>query len=92
MLVFCTVFGLTVEDLSEGRGGGGALLGVEDLRFHRPLYPGATVRARSKVVAKRESRSRPHQGIVSWFTEGFDSDEQIVVSFTRTNLVVRRRA
>ena len=42
LLVFTTVFGLTVEDLSEGRSGdgatGGAFLGVDDLRFLEPVY------------------------------------------------------
>ena len=32
MLVFLTVFGLSVEDLSEA---GGLFLGVDDLKFHR---------------------------------------------------------
>jgi len=42
MLVFLTVFGLTVEDLSEG---GGAFLGVEGLGFAAPVYPGDTLTA-----------------------------------------------
>ena len=37
MLVFTTVFGLTVEDLSEG---GGPFLGVNELTYHQPVYPG----------------------------------------------------
>ena len=43
MLVFLTVFGLSVEDLSEA---GGLFLGVDDLKFHRTVYPGETLRAR----------------------------------------------
>ena len=42
MLVFATVFGLSVEDLSES---GGAFLGVEDLTFAKPVYPGDTLSA-----------------------------------------------
>jgi acyl dehydratase len=81
------VLGLSVEDLSEG---GGAMLGVDDVRFHRPAYPGVTVTATSAVVAKRESSSRPEQGIVTWETEGHDEDAHALVTFRRTNLVVRR--
>ena len=44
MLVLCTVVGMSVEDLSEY---GGAFLGLEDCTFHRPLYPGDTLTARS---------------------------------------------
>ena len=53
MLVFTTVFGLSVEDLSEG---GGPFLGVDELTFHQPVYPGDTLRA--------EHRARPaHLGL-----------------------------
>ena len=59
MLVFLTVFGLSVEDLSEA---GGLFLGVDDLKFHRTVYPGETLTARSTVLEKRESTSRPESG------------------------------
>jgi acyl dehydratase len=95
MLVFTTVFGLSVEDLSEA---GGLFLGVDSLKFHRRVYPGDTLVARSTVVDKRESQSRPDHGIVTWHTEGFlleqssaDSGEQIrVVDFRRSNLIPKR--
>jgi itaconyl-CoA hydratase len=89
MLVFLTVFGLSVEDLSEA---GGLFLGVDDLKFHRTLYPGDTLSARSTVLDKRESSSRPESGIVTWHTEGHDSRGDLVIDFRRTNLVSKRKA
>ncbi len=89
MLVFLTVFGLSVEDLSEA---GGLFLGVESLNFHRPVYPSDTLYARSTVLDKRESASRPDSGIVTWHTEGFDQRAQLVIDFRRANLIPRRRA
>jgi itaconyl-CoA hydratase len=91
MLVFLTVFGLSVEDLSEA---GGLFLGVDNLTFHRRIYPGATLVARSTVVDKRESQSRPESGIVTWHTEGHlaDGDEGLVVDFRRSNLIPKRGA
>ncbi|ABE36715.1 maoC like domain protein [Paraburkholderia xenovorans LB400] len=86
-LVFATVLGLSVEDLSEK---GGAFLGVDDLQFERPVYPGMTLRARSVVKAQRVSDSRPGFGIVTWMTEGHDASGERVVTFTRTNLVYMR--
>ncbi|HEY5477462.1 MAG TPA: MaoC family dehydratase [Tepidiformaceae bacterium] len=90
MLVFCTVLGLTVEDLSEG-GGGGAFLRVTELHSRSPVYPGMTLTARSEVLEQRPSRSRPDQAILTWRTTGFADDGVVVVDFRRTNLVRRRQ-
>ncbi|MGH7897828.1 MAG: MaoC family dehydratase [Candidatus Binatia bacterium] len=87
LLVLCTVVGLSVEDLSEG---GGPFLGVEEVEFHRPVYPGDTLTARSTVVSKRESASRRESGIVTWRTEGRNQRHEVVVSYRRSNLVVKR--
>ena len=95
MLVFLTVFGLSVEDLSEA---GGLFLGVDNLTFHRRVYPGQTLVARSTVVDKRESTSRPGHGIVTWHTEGFMLEnasgnaggQALAVDFRRSNLIPKR--
>jgi itaconyl-CoA hydratase len=91
MLVFLTVFGLSVEDLSEA---GGLFLGVDNLNFYERVYPGATLTARSTVADKRESQSRPESGIVTWHTEGFFGDGPKagarVIDFRRSNLVPKR--
>ena len=84
LLVFNTTFGMSVEDLSEG---GGFFLGVDDCNFLQPLHVGDTLTARSTVVSKRESKSNNTAGIVTWFTEGFNQDDQKVVAFKRTNFV-----
>ena len=49
-LVLCTVVGLSVEDLSEA---GGPFLGIDELTFHRPVYPGDTLTARSDVDTRK---------------------------------------
>lgn len=87
MLVFLTVFGLSVEDLSEA---GGAFLGTDKLTFHRAVYPGDTLTACSEVIALRESASNPRAGIASWHTEGFNQRSERVIDFERTNMVHRR--
>lgn len=88
LLVLCTVVGLSVEDLSEA---GGPFLGVNGVVFHRAVYPGDTLGARSTVVSARESEKRPQFGIVTWRTQGRNQNEELVVSYERTNLVLRRR-
>jgi itaconyl-CoA hydratase len=89
MLVFNTVFGMSVEDLSEG---GGPFLGVEKCAFIEDVYVGDTLTAKSEVVSSRESKGNPKFGIVTWHTQGFNQHGTQVIEFHRTNLVRRRSA
>lgn len=89
MLVLCTAVGLSVEDLSEA---GGPFLGVNQVHFERPVYPGDTISARSEVVGIRESGSRPDFGIVTWRTDVHNQRDERVLRYERTNLVARRSA
>ena len=86
-LIFNVALGLSVEDCSEA---GGPFLGVYDLRYHRPAYPGVTLTASSSTVEARISGSNPSVGIVTWETEGRDEDGNLLVSFRRSNQVRRR--
>ncbi|HEX5467770.1 MAG TPA: MaoC family dehydratase [Gaiellaceae bacterium] len=82
-LVLAIVVGLSVEDLSERSE---ALLGLEEVEFLEPVYPGDTVTAESVVAGKRPSRSRPATGVVTWSTEGRNQRGRPVVRLTRSNL------
>ncbi len=88
-LVFTTVFGLSVQDLSES---GGAFLGVEDLEFGVPVYPGDTLTARSTVMDRRESSTHANMGIATWHTQGFNQRSEKVVDFKRTNMIAKKGA
>lgn len=87
LLVFNTVFGLSVEDLSEG---GGPFLGVDELTYLENVYPGDTLRAASEVVSKRLASNRPGYGIVTWATLGTNQNGTEVIRFKRSNLVKQR--
>jgi len=87
LLVFNTVFGMSVEDLSEG---GGPFLGVNKLTYGATVYPGDTLTAQSTVSEARESAKRPDFGIVTWATRGINQRGEEVVRFERTNLVRKR--
>lgn len=84
LLVFNTIFGMSVQDLSEA---GGLFLGIEDLTFHGPVHPGDTLTATSEVLDCRDSKSDERHGIVTWHTRGFNQHKTLVVEFKRTNLV-----
>ncbi len=89
MLVLCTAVGLSVEDLSEA---GGPFLGVNQIRFLEPVYPGDTITVRSTVVDARESGSRPDFGIVTWESEASNQAGEVVLRYRRTNLVAKKSA
>lgn len=83
LLVFNTILGLSVEDCSEI---GGPFVGVGDLTYHQPVYPGDTLYAVSETTAKRVTRSRPDTGVVTWHTKGTNQNGDLVVEFTRSNM------
>jgi len=87
LLVFNTVFGLSVQDLSEH---GTAFLGVNELNHVAPFYPGDTLFARSTVIDQRLSGSKKGMGIVGWHTQGFNQREELICEFKRSNLIFLR--
>ena len=87
LLIFNTVLGLSVEDLSEA---GGPFLGINDLIYHKDMYEGDTINAVSTVLDKRESAKRPTMGIVTWHTKGYNQDGELTIEFKRSNLVAKK--
>jgi itaconyl-CoA hydratase len=77
------VTGLSVVDVSERA----VNLGWREVRLPAPVYPGDTIRAETEVLSKRESRSRPGQGVVTVRTRGLNQDDVVVIEFERTVLV-----
>ena len=67
-----------------------ANLGWDEVRLPHPVLEGDTIYSRSKVLEKRESKSRPDVGIVTVATEGFNQDAKVVVSFKRTFMIYKK--
>ncbi|MEM1144300.1 MAG: MaoC family dehydratase [Pseudomonadota bacterium] len=81
--------GMSVTDISQKAI---ANLGWDDIRLTHPLFVGDTLYAESEVLEKRESKSRPQQGIVTCATKGFNQNGDMVCSFVRKVLVWKRGA
>jgi len=81
------VTGQSVADLTMN---GVANLGWDEVRLPNPLFEGDTVYARSEVLERRESKSRPKVGIVRVKTTGTKQDGKPVIEFTRTFMVWKR--
>ena len=86
LLVFHTVFGKTVDDVSLNAV---ANLGYADVRFLAPVYPGDTLRAVSKVVGKKENSSGKN-GVVWVETRGLNQRDELVLRFFRWVMVHKR--
>ena len=83
-LTIAVVLGMSVADVSAKAI---ANLGIDKLRLSAPVFPGDTLYAESEVIAKRESKSRPTQGLVTVRTTGRKADGTTVLSFERTALI-----
>ncbi len=81
------VTGMTVPDLSQNAM---ANLGWDEVRLPAPVFEGDTLYARSEVLDKRESKSRPNVGIVHVRTVGFNQDNVDVITFKRAIMVYKR--
>lgn len=79
--------GMSVSDVSQKAV---ANLGWRDIRLTHPLFPGDTLYAESECVEKRESASRPEQGIVTVRTVGRNQHGEVVCTFLRTMLIWKR--
>ena len=83
-LTISLVTGMSVSDISQKTI---ANLGWDNVRLSGPVFVGDTLYAESQVLSKRESNSRPKQGIVSVETKGIKQDESVVISFERSMLI-----
>ena len=88
-LTLSIVTGMSVSDVSQRAIGN---LGWDKVRLTAPVFVGDTLYAETEVLAKRESRSRPGQGIVTVRTAGRKDDGTEFLAFERTVLVPKRGA
>jgi acyl dehydratase len=83
-LTLAIVVGMTVLDVS---GKAIANLGWKEINLTAPVYCGDTLYAESEVLAVRESKSRPTQGIVTVETRAFNQKGTPVMDYVRSALV-----
>ena len=83
-LTISIVTGMSVSDISQKTI---ANLGWDKVRLTGPVFIGDTIYAESKVLSKRLSGSRPHQGIVTVETVGKNQHGNQIISFERSMLI-----
>ena len=67
-----------------------ANLGMDEVRFPKPVFHGDTLHMESEVVAMRESKSRPDQGLVTFLHRAINQKGDIVASCKRTALMLKK--
>jgi len=68
----------------------GFMLGIENVRFHRPVFAGDTIYAEAEVVEARESRSRPGFGVVRIRTRAYNQNNELVLECDRVIMVPKK--
>lgn len=82
------IVGISINDTTLGTTV--ANLGLEEVRFPNPLFVGDTVHVETEVIAKRPSRSRTGNGILTLEHRGFNQTDTEVAVCRRAVLMLCR--
>lgn len=88
MFTVSTIVGLSVSQLTQGTIV--ANLGFSEVSFPKPLFHGDTLYAETTISDKRESKSRPGEGIVTFTHTGRNHHGDVVAVAVRKTLVRMR--
>ena len=81
MFTLATLIGLSVSQLTQGTTVGN--LGFSEVSFPAPMFHGDTLYAETTILDKRNSKSRPGQGIVTFEHRGYNQDGRLVAKAVR---------
>ena len=87
MFTIALVVGISVRETTLGTTV--ANLGFGDTVFPNPVFIGDTVRVQSEVIARRESKSRPDAGIVTFEHRATNQRNELVCRTQRNALMKR---
>jgi itaconyl-CoA hydratase len=79
--------GMSVRDISQKAI---ANLGWTDIKMLAPLFVGDTLYGESEVIGKRESKSRPNDGIITVRTTGKNQYGIVICTYHRTVLIPKK--
>jgi acyl dehydratase len=90
LFILGLVTGITVPDTTQGTTLGN--LGFKETSFPKPVFHGDTIRVRTEIEDKRESKSRDDAGIVFFRHFGINQRDEIVCDCRRAGLMLKRAA
>ena len=89
-LTLSFMIGISVNETTHGTAV--ANLGMDEVRFPKPLFCGDTLRIETEVLELRDSKSRPDNGIVVFAHRAFNQDDELVGECKRSALMLRKPA
>jgi len=84
------MIGMSVNDTTMGTLV--ANLGMTDVTFPKPVFHGDTLRMKTKVVSRRDSKSRPNAGIVEFEHIAINQRGEMVARCLRQSLLMKKPA
>lgn len=69
-----------------------ANLGMDEVRFPKPVFHGDTLHVESEVLEMRKSKSRPDQGVVVFAHRAVNQKGEIVAQCKRSALMLKKAA
>jgi acyl dehydratase len=85
--VFSLVVGFTVQDIS---GKAIANLDYVNITHDKPVFIGDTIYAKTEILGKKKSKSKPDRGIVFVETKAFNQNNEKILTFRRHILIPKQ--
>ncbi|WP_299358592.1 MaoC family dehydratase [uncultured Paracoccus sp.] len=89
LMTLAIMIGMSVQELTLGTTVGN--LGMSDVRFPKPVFHGDTLRAETRVISVRESKSRPDVGIVELEHTCLNQRDEVVATCRRAAMMWKRK-
>ena len=88
MFTLALMVGVTVHDTTLGTTV--ANLGMDEVKFPKPVFHGDTLNIQTEILDKRESKSRPDNGIVLFQHRAYNQKGDLVATCNRSGLMLRK--
>jgi len=82
------MIGISVSDLTVGTTI--ANLGMVDTKFPHPVFENDTLHCTTEILGKRESKSRPHAGILELHHRAYNQNDKLVAECRRQVFILKR--
>lgn len=81
---------MLVENLKNHKQAGLGSPGQDELRWHKPVYPGDVLRVETELLEKTRSRSRPEMGSFKSIITVLNQNDEKVMTFRSIGLIAVR--